>query len=582
MALAQFRKWEKYIIWVVAILIIPIFAFTFGVGRATPTGKIMPVLRLDGKTVNNTEIGLLAHRMAVLHGMRIPGGKAGYDQLGIFMLQIADARAAGLGVSPAEINTLRRSKFAKYVDKATNQFDWEKYQELLQEMRITPEEMYKAMEEALLLDKFDRLLDNSSLASPYESYLLWAQENSEIICDAVTVKSDDFIAAAREATPDMDAAVQAYLAKNPDNTAFIQPGKWRLEYILSRYDAWNPLPATAKDIKAYFEDPANGYQEKELEAVREEIVAALAQESRGLQARRQLHEVEKTLSHFGTDAMPLTAEKVIQDDLSLQRAYENQKLESGVTGEAPLSLEEIMQNPVIGGSDELIAQLKKLDIPASQKPETEPGKMLARLEQIFNTTQDNFASQQDFSNANGVFKIRIVEYVPGAVRDPATDEAFRKELEDLLLKETAEVLALKQAEALRQQFHDGKAEGIKVESKTLKLVELERNYRELASPMFATGETTQVKPCSDGFEFAVLRGRAVPPFGAFELLPQVEREKYRNLAVRALRRQMQYDYRLGRYTPVLGTRQQMWRVDAMQNRIEHLINWDTAGEAAGG
>lgn len=528
MPLRQIRERQKIIIWVTAIVLVPIFAFTFGVPM-NQVGADRPLLEVQDTVYSQRECDAFLHRMRATQDLMLPRTFMGYRYAGMLLLQLQAARAAGLGVADAEIGTFVRERLPQFVDAETQRFDQAKYREHLRtRLNIDPAEFRLGVEEALLLKKFEELLRGSAIASPLESYALWAQSQSKVTYDRVGVTVEDYADAARAGIADMEQAVAAYLEEHAGQRDLLTPGQWRLEYIVVPFDATEPGVASEEEVARYFGEHRDAYQDKTLDEVREEVQAAVVREKQRAAAEYVVAEdVDRTLARLAAPGTTVTAEAVIQGNAVLKAQADQGKVQIGDTGEKPLTPQEMLNHPVLGNCEALVELLAAVDRIAD---DTERQEAVARLSMNFNER-----GEANLQNEKGVFKVRARSYTVGEARDPEEDEEFRKRLVQTIIDTRARELAREAIEALRQKVLDGTLEGVPVETEEDKSLFGVPELAALAEPEATVDLPTEVRETEEGFGFLILRARHVPTYAEYQIQPETVRDRYRREALFRMR-----------------------------------------------
>jgi hypothetical protein len=516
MALSHFREKQKIIFWATAIILIPCFVVLFGTGAGrNGGGSNFPLLKIENDVVMKNDYMAFVNRMrAVNPRMNFEFSENGLAQAGILMYKVQQAKAANLNVSDEEAGTfIRRNPL--FSDSKTGKFSSELYNTRLQNYyHLSTTEYRKGVDEVLLINKFDQML-NAGTVSPLAAYSAWAIDESQVTYSKFTAKADDFAKQAEGAIKDMDAEI-AKAIETPEeyglsNKDLYLPGKWRLEYIISEYNRMAVSKPSDDDIKNYFEEHKKDYKDKKLEDVKGEIAKKLLQERRAFAAERKIGEdIDSRLTALA-DKDIVTAQDVIKP---LEKYAKRGFFTIGNTGSKVAAIPELMKLPAFAGSTELENFLSDIEV----MDEVERKEKIAELKGNFNSR----IRKKNLQSDQGVFKIRVLEFVPGQKKDPAKDAEFKKLIKQAVIKVEADKLAKNHAENMRIQYDSGKEEGIKFESVTQKL-----NEAPFASNAdLKVDEATLVESAGMGsYEFYVLRGRSIPSYAEYSQLPANEREK---------------------------------------------------------
>ncbi|MFH0910449.1 MAG: SurA N-terminal domain-containing protein [Planctomycetota bacterium] len=564
MALSMLRERQKYIIWITAIILIPSFVVFIGVGSSRRQGiQDPPVLRIDGEKILWSQYRDFVRRMQAMNAIRedLPfGSPAVIRQVGLVLLQVSEARERGLRVSEEEIGRLYALSFPQFAPRENQPFDRQGFEKHLRVyLQMSPLEFRKAAEEWLLLNRFQYFL-NSGVVSPLEAYSFWVTFEAAATYDVVEVKTADYRPAAEEAfRGHEDAEIDKYLQANSKNLDLFSPGKWTLEYLLVRPDPEAAKARTDRAVQAYYDAHREEYAAKTLDEARPEIEPVVAEEVRRETARRSLRdEIDPLLIEMAGAEGGVTAEKVVASP-TLQNLAKSGRLQIGATSPEALSAQELEQSEVLGRCPELTAFLTAMD------RLSDAAKRAATISSIRENFNNRVAPPEggepiDFANANGAFKIRVLDYRPGALRDPKTDAGFREEIRARLLEERAESLARAAVKEKALQFSEGANVGSIVTRRTSKFYEVPA----LANAEVVAGVPDDAQPneSGDGFEVRILRSRAIPSYADYTALPEEEKK-----------RDLEFLVHQG------GERLHSWQIDALRTgRVELLLEEQTESD----
>jgi len=535
MALKHLREREKFIIWVAAILLIPSFILFFGTGLGRRPGTAdWPVLRVDGEEVYLSAFRKFVHRMQIMG--RLPGGIHFHEanvmrHVGWMLAQLNDARAAGLQVSDEEVWTFVFERFPDWRPEPGEEFDqrgWTRFLET--RLGITPVELRRGVEERLLLDRYQSTVD-SALISPWEAYTYWAWDEAQATYDEIAVTTAQFRDRAEEALADReDEAIAAYIEERRLTDVDLRaPGKWALEYILVPAPEDVPARMVDRAVEDYYQAHTSEYEDKSLDEVRDAIREKVRPRVARRLARGYLRdEVAPVLTELAGTEGPVTAERVLEHE-HLERLTDKGIVTSGRTGPEPVTAQALWDHPHLGECLELVEFLKRFDRMTDAQTRAEE---LEPLRTNFNTRRA--AGGEDFAGPAGAFKIRVVRYTPGKMRDPQEDADFRAELLDKVRRDKAGELARAHLQDLAAQIAE---EDAALEDLDLAPAAVERNTEKLsqtpalAQPSVLPGVPTEVQHTADGYRILVLRERAIPAYREFLTLEPDERARYRQYAL---------------------------------------------------
>lgn len=555
MSLTHFRNKQKIIAWIIAIPLIATFTL-FGLSPKTGRGAA-DLISVDGEVVSEPEFSSFRSRLRAINpGMRFyPDQERQLMQIGFMMYQLKQAKEIGIKVSDEEIGsyTLKNPFFQ---DPKTKKFDQKLFKRRIADyFKMNVAQYRRAVEEHLLLDKFQKAIDSTSTVSPLEVYNIWAMEQAAVTYDVISVKTSDYKEKAAESFEDIEKEMASYVEENSNEYEMRRPGLFQLEYIISKYDAMPVIKPDAGEVKKYFMEHKDVYKDKTFATVKKEIEEKLIRENQKAAAARKIRtEVDSLISQISADYEIVSAE-VLMERLKKTGVA---GLESGLSSKDTLTLENLEKHPVLGACPELMDLLKNIDM--KEKAKRDPD--IAELKTNFNKRKN----EKNLSNEVGVFKIRIVEYKPGEPLDIKSDAAFRKMIKDRVINKKAVALAEAAIEDMRIAILDGKTEGLKFETKKEKLSKV----RGLGGADIRIDEPGLPEKTTDGFSVKILRSRSIPSYAEFSQLPTEKREQYKRRAIRFSR-----GFSYGRYGYLPGNRYRLWNLEnEKKNPVKILVKFE--------
>ncbi|MHC4871166.1 MAG: SurA N-terminal domain-containing protein [Planctomycetota bacterium] len=557
MALTHFRNKQKIIAWVIAVPLIATFTL-FGLSPESMNSGNADMLSVAGETISSSEFYDFRSRLQTVNpSVRLSrDGREQLMQIGNLMYRLKIARDIGMKVSDEEIGsyTLKNPFFH---DSKTKKFDQKLFKERLADnFKMNVTQYRTAVEEHLLLDKFDKALDSTATVSPLEVYNVWAMDEAKVTYDAVSVKISDYKEKAAQSIKDIEKEMTDYAVENAGKYEMRKKGFFQLEYIMSRFSAMPAVKPEAAELKKYFMENKDDYKDKSFEKVKSSIEKKLIDENRQSAAARKIKtEVDTLVAEISADYEIVSAQVIM--DLLKKSGIKG--IESGVSGKELLTIDKLEKHALLGSCPELADMLKDID---SIEDKAEQDKKIAVLKANFNER----VNEKNLANKIGVFKVRITDYRPGQALDIKTDAAFRKMVKDIIIDKKAAELAENAIEEMRTAVLDGKTEGLKFEKKTEKLSKV----RDLSGADINIDEPTLAEKTADEFSLKVLRSRAIPSYAEFSQLPTDKREQFKRRAVMFSR-----GFSAGRYGYIPGNRFRLWSLEGGKaNPVKILIKME--------
>lgn len=538
MSLTMLRERQRFFLWMVAILVIPSFIILYGADSSATRHNASTVCIIDGKPVSEDDYISYLRRMDLLTPNPVPNypvfAKSEGEQR---LLQVAGAQhiarvasEQGLQAFQEEVDTFIRKHPSFQTDGV---FDAKKLNETLKDYNVSLVAFRNTIAEQMLISKFERIMDFSSIASNQEAYRMWAMENTFVQYGKVEVPTADFKDAARAAIGDLDAAVDAYVQKHPKDPLLKGETQWKLEGIGLAYDDAKYLPTiTEEEYQAYMDANAAAYKGKSLEDVKAEIRSFILRDRREKSARYVMD------STVGSILIKLAEKEVVTADDVLQSKYlENQKVASGETTgwvtakqikDSKTNLiggEPLPETPTAGAKE----ALKKYSLPEYLNyidglTGDERKNVIADLKRNFSKKDDKGGFAGYFYNQRCAFRVRIVDVKPGEPRNPKEDAALHESLVTRIVEEKAQKLAAEAIDKMRTTLIKKDA----TEMATVPLVPQECKFVQQPSELenAIAGMPTEAFKTADGYQFFVLQSRMVPTFEQFSALDSEEQNSY--------------------------------------------------------
>lgn len=570
MSLATLREKQKLVMWIVIILIVPPFVIYFGAPQDDRQGGENPtILSVLGKKIRLREAQKLQRRLDATGGRWVYRGarerspysimfqnpsETYYRETGFRLLHAKLAEQSGVDACDQEISDTIRydGRFRVWQGDKPGPFDEARFKKYLSNvLRMTPLEYKMAVRTRLALMSFEDMVDGSGLASPFEAYSIWARQHTAFVHDTVEVKAEAFTDAARESIEDMDTAVVAWMDAHADDPSLRNPSRWRLEYVAQTFDDIPEPEFGFEEVEDYYKERRKEYDRekvefpKDIELVRQDM---MDDHKRAMAVRPVRDTVGELVTAAaaaaagpdGETGATLTAEKVMSDPRLAKRLVSGST--GGTSGEL-LTPEALLEHPVIGGSPDLEYFLRGVASMGDEDRE----KLLADLSRSFSSMGGISFGGADSANRGGsgvfvgddaAFRIRVLAFDPGSLRDPSTDEEVREMVEDEVVREKALEMAEEYLGELRAELQasaDGSAEGDLGGSGAPETVTREKRTPWSSAPESLrgalVGEAGEPVRVFGGYRMHILRRREAPSFAEFNRQPAETREQFRNRAL---------------------------------------------------
>ena len=559
-----FRRKQKIIYWIVALIIIPSFVLVWGVDRfgSSQSGIDVNIGTVNGKPINYAEFEAFQKRiLGALGGLPLnfaglPDAGSQSEEVSKFLFahaMLEDAKKAGLTASDLQVGTYLQNSHPvispafnkndpQSLDKAADDF--------CRSMSLTRADLIQGIRDWQTIGNYvdtDGRLANVNDETVYAFYSL---NKAEVVVKRLRIVENDALRAMAKdeimAKPEEDLQREArnYAAGKAGDVRYRTPAKWRFAWLLVPFvpAATVPRPSDAEIQKAYEAGKAALYENKPLEEVRDRVVAALVED-----------EVERqTIRNFSVDVDPQLRG---QKDLPIEELVKLTQLAkygvtAGDTGPEALPSREVVMHFPDGTNLEFAAALEAVD--------TSPIEM---RDSIINDLKTAFnLADRPYRGENGLYRIRLLDYQPST---PApldgpdgkmNPDLFETALADMV-GEHASQMAREQAEATEAQIReymiakengqpapdaDFAAEFDAMPTETVSYLQIaDSNYTMGTLPIGdVLGPRPYLEPSGErGQELIVMVDRRVPSRESYAAEPDDVKDRYRAIAL--------YNYRGG-------------------------------------
>jgi hypothetical protein len=531
-ALDIFRRKQKTIFWIVAIVVIPSFIFLYGsssAGRGGGTGAVL--MEVNGRSVRVSQVQDLWRRFQAVTGqptvVQAPVRDERVQDLwsaGLTLAYIDAAREAGLTVSDKEVGTFIRRMPS--FEGADGRFDPGRYRKVIQSRSVSNREYQRAVRELLLIERFRGLLRAGVQPTEETDYLAYAWENTRCTYGKATVPIDRYMADEPEVLDlpeeEAQAAIRLFYETHRDNPRFREPARWRFEYVLAPFDEFS-VEVTERELTRYHQEHTEEYDGQPLDEVREEVTADYVAARRRELARSTITDLlEREIREAVQEEGPVLAEDLVADEALRRRG-----VRTGTSGPAPLAPTEFHRVEAIGDSLELQQHFQALteELEHLREASGEEGEEYAtRLEALkvgFDNRSDPLQSE------TGVFRVRVLEYQPPRVKE-LDEPGVKVAVLDEMRREEAFDRARESAETLATTIEAEGADAVELET-------IEATFPALPEDLQAASlGDPRILEVPAGYEVLVLTGRTPPTREAWEAQQPVMKQIRRQFIAREL------------------------------------------------
>ncbi|MBN2711406.1 MAG: SurA N-terminal domain-containing protein [Planctomycetes bacterium] len=430
MPLHHFRKRQKIIYWVVAIIIIPSFTLVWGVGRkAQDVNSGGDRAIVYGETVSNHDFAQFSDRLKAAVGNPGIGGMSGVQFMlpqggslppeisNLFaMATLAKAEEAGIGVSMEEIGSFIRKdrRFVKFegdeegLKKAIDR--------MLDEYRLNRAQYIKGVEEWLKIKRYVQAMDKTPIATEQTAFARYQAEKAKFTYKELTVHitekmsqqaSDNILGITKE-NPTGDEELflrnaQDFLtnAQKENDRRFWTKAKWRFEYVLAPFDSLKDPKITEAELDEYYKMNKASFGEKTFEEAKDQVLEKVIREKQQDFASSTLSrgDFEEYIRNCIVNNTPPSLKDIVNLD-----GLKRRNIIVGVSGDKPLTTDNLETIKEIGPSRSLVNFLNSLDRMGEGKEREDK---IQKLKELFDNQNPLLESDK------GCFRIRLLDYIPG-------------------------------------------------------------------------------------------------------------------------------------------------------------------------
>ncbi len=554
-----FRRKQKLIFWLVALIIIPSFVLVWGVDSIGSPGQAQgdfPIGTVNGKSVGYAEFeafqrrirGALGGLPLTLNGLPDAGSRTEEASKFLFALSLLeDARAAGLAASDLQVGTYLDNShpvIAYAIDKANPQSREKAVDDFCRSMNLTRAELFQGIRDWQTIGNYidtDGRLANVNDETVYAFYSL---NKAEVVVKRLRVVENEALGAyAKEellAKPEAELQAEArnYAAGKSNDPRYRTPARWRFAWLLVPFvpEASVRQPTDAEIQAAYDAGKATVHANKPLEEVRAQVVQQLIKD-----------EVERqTLRNVSVDVDPQlrSQQELPPEELVKLTQLAKYGAVAGDTGAEAVPSRDVAAHFPEGVSPEFALALEAVDTSPAEMRDS----IIADLRSGFNLADRPYRSDKGF------FRVRLLDYQPStpALLDgpdgKMNGEVFETALADMVGERAAE-MAREQAEETEAKVRElmlaresGQpapdaefaAEFDLMPTDTVSYLNIaDNNYAMGTLPI---GDVLGPHPYVDqsgerGQELIVMMDRRVPGRGTFAAESEEEKDKYRSIAL---------------------------------------------------
>ena len=446
-----FRRKQKFIFWIVAIIIIPSFVLVWGVNdRRTDGGYAdMEVGSIDGKSLKYHEFENFRRRLgaalggAPLQFTNAPGAGTPGEDLYKYVFAYAllqDAEKAGVTASDLQIGTYIENGhpiIAPAIKTGDPQSKERAVDNLCRQMQISRQDFVRGVREWQTIGNYMQADANLASVNDEAVFSFYSLNRAECVIKRIHFAENEGIKAQAKqeimATPEdeLERLVRDHIAANSDDPRFREPAQWRFAYIFTPFVNSDTVRALSDaEIRERYEaNRASLYENKPLGDVMDRVRADLVRE-----------EIERqTNRNFSVDVDPrLIGDGATMDPAEVVKLTPLPKLGviAGDTGPELKSAADILTSLPKGSDIRLALFLGMIDT----SPEEARTKLVDEWKGGYNIESRPYVAE------NGLFRMRLLDYQPSTPAAVDTDEGkvkpdlYEKALSDLVGRRAAEIV----------------------------------------------------------------------------------------------------------------------------------------------
>ncbi len=459
-----FRRKQKLIFWIVALIIIPSFVLVWGVDRFASPGQAQGDFAIgtaNGKQIGYAEFESFQRRMRgalgglplTVTGLPDAGSRTEEASKFLFTLSLLEnAKAAGLAASDLQVGTYLDNShpvISFAMDKNNPQSRERAVDDFCRSMNITRADLFQGIRDWQTIGNYvdaDGRLANVNNETVYAFYSL---NKAEVVIKRLRVVENEALRDIAKAeimekpAEDLQTEARNYAAGKTTDPRYRTPAQWRFSWLLVPFvpEASVRQPDDAEIQAAYDAGKAILYENKPLDEVRATVLQNMIRE----ETERQ------TLRNFSVDVDPQirSQQELPPEELVKLTQLAKYGVLFGDTGAEPLPSREVAAHFPEGVEPEFALGLEAIDTSPADMRDS----IIADLKAGFNL------SGRPYRSDKGFFRVRLLDYVPStpAPLDGAdgkmNEELFETALADMVGERAGE-MAREQAEATEAKVRE--------------------------------------------------------------------------------------------------------------------------------
>ncbi len=458
-----FRRKQKYIYWIVAIIIIPSFVLVWGVDRydSGQAQANFTVGSANGRDIGYAEFEAFQKRInAAVGGLPLavqgqPDAGSQTAELSKFLFLhslLEDAKKAGLEASDLQVGTYIDNSHPVITaainkedpasrDRAVNDF--------CRSMNITLAELSQGIRDWQTIGNYIDADSRLATVNNETAYAFYSLNLAEVVVKRLRFVENAALSELAKAEimekPEEELQQEArnYAAGKANDPRYRTPAKWRFSWLLVPFVPESSVaqPTDAEIQAAYDQGRTALYQDRPLEEVRDLVVRQLVES-----------EVERqTIRNVSVDVDPQLRSQTGLPAAELVKLTQLAKygVTAGDTGPEALPSREVVLNFPEGSESDFASALEAVDTSPAEMRD----RIVADLKAAFNLSDRPYRAEK------GLFRIRLLDYQPSVPADldgedgKMVPELFELALADMV-GEHAAVMAREQADATEARVRE--------------------------------------------------------------------------------------------------------------------------------
>jgi hypothetical protein len=459
-----FRRKQKYIYWIVAIIIIPSFVLvwgTDGLGTTQTQGDFI-VGTANGRNIGYAEFDAFQRRIngalggypLTLTGQPDAGTRTGELSKMLFVYSLLeDAKKAGISASDLQVATYINNShpgIMPAINKADPASRDRAINDFCRSMNLTPADLAQGIRDWQTIGNYVDAGSRLAAVSDESVYAVYSLNKADVVVKRVRIVENDALRELAKAEimakPEDELQTEArnHAAGRANDPRYRSPAKWRFSWVLVPFVPEDsiPQPTDAEIAASYEADRAGHYAGQTLEQAREHIIAE----------HFITPEVERqTTRNMTVDVDPqLRAQAELPaEELAKLTQLAKYGVVAGETGAAALPSRDVVAGLPEGIEMDFAAALESIDTSSAEMRDS----IVNELKAGYNLTDRPYRSEK------GLFRIRLLDYEPSTpISLDGEDGKMNTELYELALAdmvgERATVMAQEQAEATEAQVRE--------------------------------------------------------------------------------------------------------------------------------